>query len=200
MSRAVSNEAIAAVIDRIDRPLWVVTAQSGARRGGLVATFVVPASIVPSCPRVVAGIARHHHTWKLIEQSGAFALHLLREDQLDLVWRFGAGSGHDVDKLEGVPHSTGVSGSPILDDALAWLDCRVETSMSSGDRSIYLAEVLDGSLTSQDAAMTAAGLQERAPADRLRLLDEQLVRDIEIDERAIAQWRARRKGSPRSSS
>src|SRR5437764_11333902 len=112
------------LFDCLDPPLWLVTAQAGARRGGLIATFVNEASIVPDLPRMVVGLARQHLTWELVEASSAFALHLLRADQVDLVYRFGLCSGREVDKLAGLRHHTGATGSPLLEDALGWLDCR----------------------------------------------------------------------------
>ena len=62
-------------------------------------------------PRVVAGIARQHHTWELIEASNTFILHLLDEQQLDLVWRFGLRSGRDDDKFAGLAVESGSTGA-----------------------------------------------------------------------------------------
>ncbi len=56
----------AALFARTDRELWLLTAAAGGRRGGLIATFVSQASIVPDLPRVVVGLAKQHHTWQLV--------------------------------------------------------------------------------------------------------------------------------------
>src|SRR5436190_14102635 len=98
-----------ALFAQVDRQLWLVTAAAGGRRGGLIATFVSEASIVPDLPRVLVGLARQHHTWELVEAGGAFALHLLSAEQLDLVYRFGLTSGRGADKLAGLPWHTGVT-------------------------------------------------------------------------------------------
>src|SRR5213078_3800168 len=132
------------ILDRLDRELWLVTAQAGGRRGGLVATFVTSASIVPEMPRMLVGLARQHHTWGLVEQSGALALHLIGEEHLEWVWRFGLASGRDGDKFAGLAVTAGQTGSPLLTGALAWLDCRVEARLETGDRTVFLAEVLAG--------------------------------------------------------
>jgi flavin reductase (DIM6/NTAB) family NADH-FMN oxidoreductase RutF len=180
----------AAVFARTDRELWLLTAADGARRGGLIATFVSQASIVPDLPRVVVGLAKQHHTWGLIEASGAFALHLLGEKHLDWVWRFGLRSGRDVDKLAGLTATAGTTGSPILTDALAWLDCRVESRMNTGDRTLYLAEVVGGEQTRDETPLTAQRMIQLAPPERLRELKEQMTHDIGIDGAAIRAWRA----------
>src|SRR5581483_9655362 len=127
----------------LDRELWLLTARCDSRRGGLVATAVSQSSLSPQTPRVLVGIAKHHHTWDLVEASSSFALHLIGDAQMDLVWQFALRSGRDHDKLDGFALSTAVTGSPILSAAIGWLDCRVETRLDAGDRTIYLAEVVD---------------------------------------------------------
>src|SRR5579859_4521373 len=46
----------------LDREVWLLTAQDGERRSGLVATFVSQASIVPELPRVLVALSRQHFT------------------------------------------------------------------------------------------------------------------------------------------
>jgi flavin reductase (DIM6/NTAB) family NADH-FMN oxidoreductase RutF len=173
----------------LDRELWLVTARAGDRRGGLIATFVSQASLVPEWPRMLVGIARQHHTWSLIESSGALALHLVGPDQLDWVWRFGLQSGREVDKLAGLETRTGASGAPILDQAPGWLDCRVEARLDTGDRTVYLAEVLDARAPGAQGFLTVSQLRRLTPEDRRRELEEQMARDVAIDAQAIAAWR-----------
>jgi flavin reductase (DIM6/NTAB) family NADH-FMN oxidoreductase RutF len=191
----------AAVFDQTDRELWIVTARAGERVGALVATFVNQASIVPEMPRVVVGLAKQHYTSTLVEESGAFALHLIAEARLDWVWRFGLQSGDETDKLSGLACSSGTTGSPLLHGALGWLDCRVEARLDTGDRRLYLAEIVEARLLddwpkptvngrlSPQAALTMQGLLRLAPPEKLQELKAQLTRDIAIDASAIQNWR-----------
>ena len=171
---------IADILRLIDREIWLVTASHEERRGGLIATFVSQASIVPQAPRMLVGIAKQHHTWGLIEASGAFTLQLLDESHLDWVWRFGLQSGHALDKFAGLPEL----------GAVAWMKCRVETSLDTGDRTIYLAEVLDGKLEKQTPPLTLKRLLHLAPPERLHELRDGMTRDAVIDAAAIRAWRS----------
>lgn len=182
-------QQIGKLFERVDREVWIVTAAHQGRRAGLVATFVAPASIVPEMPRVVAGIAKTHETWKLIDGSGAFAVHLLEESQVDLIWRFGLQSSRDVDKFSGLQVGTVATGSPILRDALAWLDCRVETRMETGDRTVFLGEVLDGHSRSDCRPLMLHQLLALARAEHKQTMREQLKSDAAIDAEAIRRWR-----------
>ncbi len=179
------------VFDRLERELWVITARDAERRSGLVASYVSKVSLVPSLPRITIAVAKHHFTHELIERSGAFGMHLLDEGTVDWVWRFGIGSGRDQDKFGGLETATGMSGAPVLSGALAWLDCRVEARMDSGDRTIYLAEVLEARSERTGKPLTFRRMLELAPSDKLAAMREALERDIERDRAAILEWRRR---------
>jgi flavin reductase (DIM6/NTAB) family NADH-FMN oxidoreductase RutF len=184
-------QAAAELIALTDRELWLITAAAGDRRGGLIATFVSHASLAPGLPRLLIAVAKQHHTWQLIEASGAFAAHLLSEKNLELVWRFGLASGRDVDKFDGLAFETGRSGSPILGETLGWLDCRVETRLETGDRTVYVAEVLAAQRVLDESPLTAKRMIELAAPERLKQLRELRERDSAIDAAAIRDWRAK---------
>jgi len=184
-------QAAADLIALTDRELWLITSAAGDRRGGLIATFASHASLAPELPRLLIAIAKQHHTWQLIEASGAFAAHLLSEKNLDLVWRFGLASGRDLDKFDGLANETAASGAPLLDNTLGWLDCRVETRLDTGDRTVYVAEVLAAKKVLDEPPLTAKRMIELAPPDKLRRLRELRERDCAIDAAAIRAWRAK---------
>jgi flavin reductase (DIM6/NTAB) family NADH-FMN oxidoreductase RutF len=175
----------------LDREVWLVTAQVGPRRGGLIATFVSPASIVPDLPRVLVALAKQHYTWELVEASGAFALHMLGEQHLELVWRFGLKSGRDLDKLEGLRVCYEATGSPLLLDVIGSLDCRVEARLDGGDRTVYLAEVVRGRVADFAQPLTVKRVLELAPPHLLAELKRQRHHDSYCDAEAIRAWRQR---------
>lgn len=180
----------------LDREIWLVTAEAEGRRGGLIATFVNQATIVPEMPRMLVGLSRQHHTWELVERSGAFVLHLLSEYQLDWVWQFGLETGRGRDKLAGLRYRTLSTGSPVLEDAVGWLDCRVEGRLDTGDRTVYLAEVVQGGVTHFAPPLTVRRLAQLAPPARLAELKRQMHHDSEVDAEAIRQSRTRASGKP----
>jgi flavin reductase (DIM6/NTAB) family NADH-FMN oxidoreductase RutF len=191
-------DAVDAVYHLYDPPLWLVTsaesADPGSTRGGCIATFVERGSIVRDRPRMVLGIARQHHTWRMIEASGRLAVHLFPETAIDLVWRFGLASGKDRDKFAALSDERTPLGCPRVPGTSAWLDCRVEARMDTGDRTLYLASVLSGGVSDPAAApLTAGRLMALAPADKRAELDRLYARDGAIDAAAIDAWRSARR-------
>lgn len=190
-----NHEAAAELFALTDRELWLITAAAGERRGGLIATFVSHASLVAELPRILVAVAKQHHTWQLIEASGAFAAHLLSEQSLDLVWRFGLASGRESDKFAGLASERAASGSPIVGSTLGWLDCRVETRLDTGDRTVYVAEVLDAKRLLDSPPLTAKRMLALAPPEKRRQLRELRERDSAIDAAAMLAWREKIRGN-----
>jgi flavin reductase (DIM6/NTAB) family NADH-FMN oxidoreductase RutF len=188
--------AAAALFAWLDRELWLVTAQAGPRRGGLIATFVNQASLTPDLPRVIVGLAQHHHTWELIEESGAFGLHLLGPDNAAWVQHFGLTTGREVDKLNGFTLQTAITGSPLIDQSIGWLDCQVEARLHAGDRTLYLAQIVQSKVTNYGPPLTTRQLQQVLSADALAELKRLIHRDSQLDAQAIRTWREQNGISP----
>jgi flavin reductase (DIM6/NTAB) family NADH-FMN oxidoreductase RutF len=177
----------------LDPVLWVVTARFGDEQSGLIATFVQQASLVPDFPRMLAGIAKHHYTWSLIENSRSFALHLVGETQLEWVGRFGLHSGRADDKFMGLQTRAGTMGSPLLDDAILWMECRVEASLDTGDRTVYLAEVVGVGTGADDTPLRLKRMLQLLPEHQRSELQRAMANDIELDAAAISAWRVANK-------
>lgn len=184
-----SKRAIAEIFHLYDPPVWLVAAAHEERRGGLIATSAMRASIVGDMPRMLVGLARQHHTWALVEASGRFSLHLLAEDDLDAVWRFGLQSGHSTDKFADLAWVPSADGNPIYCDCRAWMDCRVEDRLSTGDRTFYLATAHSAEVLGSGPVLTVATLMREAPTAQRDALQRLYSADQAIDAAAIRAWR-----------
>jgi flavin reductase (DIM6/NTAB) family NADH-FMN oxidoreductase RutF len=180
---------ISQIFRSLDRELWIVTAGNSEQRGGMISTTVCQASIVDDLPRIIMGVGNHHFTHELIAATGCFVLNTIAENQLDRLWSFGLETGHDIDKLAGFRLQQGTTGTPILADAPAWLECKVEASFDTGDRTLFLAEVLDGHQTSDEKPLTIQQAVKRANASQLQALMSHKSADGLIEAAAIRKWR-----------
>ena len=105
---------------------------------GLTANAIAAVSLVP--PLVLACVERGADTHDALRHAGAFSINILAGGSDDLARRF-AGD-HAAGKFEGVAHHVEASGVPVLDQALAWVDCRVHAEYDGGDHTIFVGEVL----------------------------------------------------------
>lgn len=187
-------ERIDAVFRLVDRDIWIVTAATAQRRGGLTATWVSQASIDATQPLVLIGLAPNHFTAELVDASGAFALHLLNSGQSDIAWNFADGSGRERDKFSGISTQTGMTGSPLIDPCLAWLECKVFARLPTGDRTYYWADVVAGDVGSHDIANQGRPLTEQqfiqqTPDDHRGQLKASRDRDISVQRPLMEAWR-----------
>ncbi len=172
----------------VDQAIWIITAVDGPRRGGLVATWVSRASLDPREPVVVAALAPNHYTAELIEASEAFAAHLLHPSQADLCWRFALGSGRSRDKLQGLDLRAGETGAPILQECLAWFECRLARRYPAGDRTFFWGRVVAGGRTGTDRPLTEGQLISAASPDQRRQLLGDRQQDIELQRPLRDAW------------
>jgi flavin reductase (DIM6/NTAB) family NADH-FMN oxidoreductase RutF len=98
----------------------------------------------------------------------------------------------NADKFAGLETITAATGSPILADSLAWIDCRVEARFDTGDRTIYLAEVIEAAILRDARPLNLQRLLKLAPPEKRELLRTQLAADASHDAVAIANWREAR--------
>lgn len=114
----------------------VITAAGENGPIGFACQSFAALSIEP--PLVLFCPGKHSRSWPVIEQTGAFCVNLLAEDQRDVSVRFGAPVS---DRFIGMRGYTAPSGSPIIDDALTWIDCHVHDVYPGGDHHIVLGHV-----------------------------------------------------------
>ncbi|GBD08734.1 FMN reductase (NADH) NtaB [Candidatus Thermoflexus japonica] len=107
---------------------------------GLTATAFTSVSMNP--PLVLVCIQNDSRSEALLRKGRCFAVNFLSEDQAELSERF-AGRIPMADRFEGLVYRAAVTGAPILENALAYLDCIVAGGYWGGDHTIYLGLVED---------------------------------------------------------
>lgn len=104
---------------------------------GMAANSFTSVSLHP--PLVLVCMARSSSTWPAIRASGAYCVNVLAEDGEELSRRFGA---RGAERFAGSAWTPGPTGSPVLDGAIAWADCRIEAEHDAGDHSIVVGLVV----------------------------------------------------------
>ena len=127
----------------------VVTMQTEERRHGLTVSGFL--SISPEPPLVLISVGQELTSDVLLQASGAYAVNFLRDDQRELSDRF-AGRLGEIDRFDGLTTYTAATGAPILEDCLAWLDCRVVATHIVGDHTLFIGEVVAAGVNNGSAA------------------------------------------------
>ncbi|KOV74748.1 flavin oxidoreductase [Streptomyces sp. NRRL WC-3723] len=105
-------------------------------RAGLAANSFCSVSLDP--PLVSFCVAHTSTSWPRIRSAGLLAISILGAEQREAATRLATRGG---DKFQGLPWHSSPGGAPILDGALAWLECTVEAEHPAGDHVIVVAHV-----------------------------------------------------------
>jgi flavin reductase (DIM6/NTAB) family NADH-FMN oxidoreductase RutF len=117
----------------------VTTHDPAGRPCGLTANAVCSVSIRPTL--VLVCVEHDADSHDCIRSSGIFAVNVLaQEGGESLARRFSAWEVEE--KFRGVAYREELTGAAVLQDALAWLDCRVVEAHQGGDHTIFLGEVV----------------------------------------------------------
>lgn len=118
----------------------VVTTHADGQPVGITASSLTSVSLDP--PQILICVSRKLFTNQAIAQSGVFAVNILGTRHLDWGMRFAGMVPELEDRFAGIETHTAATGSPILPDVMAWLDCKLSHSFDGGDHTIFVGEVL----------------------------------------------------------
>jgi len=127
------------VIGRFPTGVTVVTTRDPeGRPWGLTASSLTSVSLEPVLLLVCIGKGSRSHD--VVAAGEHFAVNVLAADSVDLSRHFSVVDPGD--RFDGIAHRTEVTGSPVLQRAAAWLDCKVVQLHDAGDHTIVVGEVL----------------------------------------------------------
>ena len=118
----------------------VVTATHAGQQYGMTVNSFTSISLDP--PRVSLALKQLTHTHELVEKSGEFSVTILSAHQKDLSDRFAGKHPEIKDRFEGVPTETLLIHAPLLQNGLAYFNCRVVNAVPVGENTLFVAEVI----------------------------------------------------------
>ena len=116
----------------------IVTALDDNEPVGMACNSFTSVSLEP--PLVLFCAAKASSTWPRLRTSGKWAANFLDEDAEE-VCRLFAQKG--ADRFAHLRYGPGRTGSPILDDALAFVDCETIEEHDAGDHTVVIGRVLE---------------------------------------------------------
>lgn len=153
------------VLWKMPTGLFVVGSRDGERRNLMTANWVMQVSFDPKL--VCVSIEKHALTHSLVSAGGAFVVNILDREDRTIVRKFTKPVADDHDPaartLNGFAYHDGpVTGVPVLDQAVAFVECSVRESADCGGSTLFIGEVVD------------AGFQKDEATDVLRMEDTRM--------------------------
>lgn len=138
MSPPLDPDSFRSVLGRFTSGVTVVTATdaAGTPHGMTVSAFC---SLSLQPPLVLVCIARDSSILPVLREASYFAVNILTANQEAISRRF-AGLD-DANRFHGIGYTQGKFGTALIDDVLAWLECRLVGKHDGGDHEIFIGEV-----------------------------------------------------------
>lgn len=153
--------ATKAILEHFPYGLYVVTVAHDGDGHGMTANWITQASFEP--PMLAVAIENTSRTIGLIRDAHHFAVSLLTTEQRELALKLARSSEQAPQKLKGVKTKPApMAQTPVLTEAVGWVECRAVASLPAGDHTLVLGEILGAGVENGDAApltLKEAGLK-----------------------------------------
>jgi flavin reductase (DIM6/NTAB) family NADH-FMN oxidoreductase RutF len=151
------------VIGHFATGVTVITAAAGDLLQGMTANAFTSLSIDPVM--VLICVDKTTYTHGVLERGGAFTVNILGEHQQGVARLFAVHAEPEAGSLRGQSFTIGRTGAPILQDCLAFLECRVAEVLEGGDHSVFMGEVVSQGVVNNVAPLLFYRGAYRALAD-----------------------------------
>jgi flavin reductase (DIM6/NTAB) family NADH-FMN oxidoreductase RutF len=151
MDAADRAKALAAALGRIPSGLFIVTARHGAAETGMLASWVQQCSFEP--PMLTLAVRRTRDVLAWLAPGAAFTVNIIDADDTEMLVHFGRGFPLDAPAFEGLAVDRPGGAPPVLQDALAYLECRVEARHAVGDHELVVGRVVAGGVLNDGRPM-----------------------------------------------
>jgi len=134
---SISQEEFRSALSRFASGVTVVTTKDNdGKLYGITVSAFCSVSLEP--PLILVCIEKTTGSHHAFEQSRAFVVNILRDDQAHLSEHFASPL---EDKFNGFSYRYGIEDLPVLEDVLATLECRLRYSHEGGDHTIFVGEI-----------------------------------------------------------
>ncbi|HEX2050559.1 MAG TPA: flavin reductase family protein [Actinomycetota bacterium] len=134
---AVAPDELKDALRKFASGVTVVTVSCDGELHGMTATAFASVSLDP--PLVLVCLERSTHTHGYVTRAGSFVVNVLTSQQEDVARAFAV---HGAKSFDGLGPRRGVGGAPLLDGALAWIECEVSEVVRAGDHDVVFGTVV----------------------------------------------------------
>lgn len=156
--------------------VFMLSTKAGDKVNGCITNTCMQVANSPT--RVAISVLNSNYTCDLIKESGIFALSMLDQSAtFETIKHFGFQSGREVDKFADITPPTNEQGVPYMGwQACAVLGCKVVSSQNLGSHTLFIAEVEEAKVLSENAPLTYADYQSKVkPKPEKKQEDKKII-------------------------
>ncbi|MDG1367911.1 MAG: flavin reductase family protein [Acidimicrobiales bacterium] len=145
---ALEDELVNRVTWKIPNALALVGSAAGGERNAMTTSWITQLAMEPVL--IGIGVDNSAVTHRLITEGGSFTINLWDSEETRPFVKFSKPAIDDGETLNGRPVRNGMTGAPIFDEALAWLECEVRQAHDLGTHTLFIGELIDASINDDE--------------------------------------------------
>ncbi len=146
--RTITDELLNRALWRIPNVLCLIGSRAGDEWNAMTASWVTQVAMEPVLIGVSVDVKAVTH--RLIVDGKRFTVNLWdREDTRPFV-KFSKPARKQGMELNGYPIREGLTGAPIMADAVVWFDCTLWDSIDCGTHTVFLGEVQEAGFSATE--------------------------------------------------
>lgn len=147
-----NGEARRKILRKIPYGLYILGLAEGGKFHAMVGSWLSQCSFEP--PLLMLGIKKGSYSHRMMEHHPYLSINFPRKDQKKLVESFFRPHEAKNGKFGEVSFHLGKNGAPVLDEAIAHLECRVRQIVPGGDHDIVIVEVVESEIREDAETLT----------------------------------------------
>lgn len=129
------------ILRKIPYGLYVIGVKDGESHHAFTGSWFSQCSMKP--PRVMLGVRHGTHSLEMLKHGKAFSVNWLSKEHKKVLEQFFKPTPASGNRFGELTYRILKTGTPILDDALAFLECEVVHIHEAGDHCIVIGEVVN---------------------------------------------------------
>ena len=146
-------ELINKVTWKIPNALALVGSASGDEWNAMTASWITQLSMEP----VLIGVAVDNKalTHRLISEGRSFTVSLWSAEDTRPFVKFSKPAERDGNTLNGRAVTTAVTGAPVFEESIAWMDCEVRNEVDYGTHTLFVGEIVAAGINDDESRAAA---------------------------------------------
>lgn len=149
------SKDIKKVLRKLEYGVYVISMGKGFQGNAFTASWLTQVSSEP--PMIALAIHNKHQSARLLSEFEGFVVHLIAEGQEAYAKRFfgPAESGYEKLATAEIGNSPETA-SPLLKGAAGYMDCRIRERITTGNHTLFVAEVVAAELSDDKRILTTS--------------------------------------------
>ena len=143
------SEMVNKVTWKIPNALALVGSRAGDEWNAMTTSWITQLSMEPVL--IGIGVDNTAVTHRLITAGGSFSVNLWPADDTRVFVKFSKPAAFEHMALNGRAVTAGVTGAPVFDEAIAYVECEVRQAHDLGTHTLFIGEVVDAGVRDDEA-------------------------------------------------